>query len=382
MNSVVVPAPARPPGSPLSGVKHVIAVGSGKGGVGKSTTAVNLALALSKLGARVGLMDADIYGPSIPRLLGTLETPLEDPTSGKIRPPLAHGLKVMSMGLLAQGQTPTVWRGPMASRAVTQFLSEIDWGELDYLIVDLPPGTGDIQLTLAQSARLSGAIVVTTPQVLAQDIAKRGLKMFQQLRIPVLGLVENMSEYICPECGHHGHIFKSGGGEKVSSELGIPLLAKIPLDPTLVDESDQGISLFESRADCEVAKAFLSLAQNMASELSTVLSGGRSEKATVVSIEPHAPSSLAKVIWSDGKQSAISFKDLRFFCPCANCVDENTGHRKIKKEQIAGDIKPTRIQTVGNYALGIHFSDGHNTGIYSYDYLRRILFSETEGPRV
>lgn len=374
--SVVVAAPPRPSGSPLAGVKHVIAVGSGKGGVGKSTTAVNLALALSKLGAQVGLMDADIYGPSIPKLLGAQGGPQEDPQTGKISPPIAHGIKVMSMALISTPQTPTVWRGPMASRAVSQFLSEIDWGDLDYLIVDLPPGTGDIQLTLAQAARLSGAIIVMTPQGLAQEIAKRGLKMFQQLRIPILGLVENMSEYICPECGHHGHIFRKDGGLGVSKELQVPLLSKIPLDPQLVEDSDNGLSVIATRPDSEVSKAYLELARNMAGELSTLLSGGRSEKPTVVSMEPHAPAKLVKITWSDGKQSAVSFKDLRFYCPCANCVDENSGQRKIKKESIHDSVAPSRIQTVGNYALGIHFSDGHNTGIYSYDYLRRLFVNE------
>ena len=252
-SSVVVPASPRPAGSPLEGVKHVIAVGSGKGGVGKSTTAVNLAVALAKLGAKVGLMDADIYGPSVPKILGGHAYPNQDEKTGRVIPSEVHGVKFMSMGLLG-GDTPVVWRGPMASKAVSQFLGEVNWGELDYLIVDMPPGTGDIQITLAQSARLSGSIIVMTPQHLATDIAKRGLKMFQQVRVPVIGLVENMAEYACPECGHTSHLFSKGGAAAVSAELGLPVLASFPFDPSLVEEGDEGRPVVVSRPDSPMAK--------------------------------------------------------------------------------------------------------------------------------
>lgn len=371
-SSVVVPAPPRPPGSPLAGVKHVIAVGSGKGGVGKSTTAVNLAMALAKLGARVGLMDADIYGPSVPKLLGSKDYPGQDEKTGRVQPPSVHGVKVMSMALLG-GDAPVVWRGPMASRAVSQFLGDVDWGDLDYLIVDLPPGTGDIQITLAQAARLSGAIVVMTPQSLAVEIAKRGLKMFQQVRVPVIGLVENMGEYHCPNCGFESHFFSKGGGAEVSKELSLPLLASFPFDPSLVTEGDEGLPVVVSRPDSASAKAYLDLARHMASELSGMLSGARKEKPVVTKMEPNEASRMFKVDWSDGKQSVVGFRDLRFQCPCANCVDENTGVRKIRREDIPEDIRPRKVQTVGNYALGIEWSDNHQTGIYSYDYLRRLL---------
>ncbi|MBS1983932.1 MAG: P-loop NTPase [Bdellovibrionales bacterium] len=371
-SSVVVPAPDRPAGSPLAGVKHVIAVGSGKGGVGKSTTAVNLAMALHKLGAKVGLMDADIYGPSVPKILGGKEYPGQDEKTGRVQPPSVHGVKLMSMGLLG-GDAPVVWRGPMASKAVSQFLGDVDWGELDYLIVDLPPGTGDIQITLAQAARLSGAVVVMTPQALATDIAKRGLKMFQQVRVPVIGIVENMSEYHCPHCGHASHLFSRGGGNEVAKDLNLPLLASFPFDPTLVEEGDAGNPVVISRPESESAKRYLDLARAMAAELSTMLSGGRVEKPVVVTMEPNAQARMFKVTWNDGKQSVVSFKDLRFHCPCAACVDENTGVRQIKKESIRDDVHPSKVQTVGNYALAIHWSDGHQTGLYSYDYLRRLL---------
>ncbi len=368
-SSVVVPGSPRPEGSPLQGVKHIIAVGSGKGGVGKSTVAINLAVALKKFGARVGLLDADIYGPSLPKLLGTREMPQQ--VGERVIPPEVYGIKCMSMGLL--GETPAIWRGPMASRAVSQFLSEVDWGELDYLIVDLPPGTGDIQITISQAVRLSGAVIVMTPQALATEIAAKGLKMFQQLRVPVIGIVENMSEYVCPNCGHHDAIFQRGGGDQVSKELGLPLLQRFPIDSYLVSEGDQGRPIIESRPDSDSAKLFMELAQKMAAELSTLLSGARKEKPIVLSVEPNTAAKVVKLAWNDGRQSLVPFRELRFLCPCAHCVDENTGKRKIQMESVSADVHPTRIHTVGNYAINITWSDGHNTGIYSYDYLDHIV---------
>jgi ATP-binding protein involved in chromosome partitioning len=353
-------------------VKHVIAVGSGKGGVGKSTTAVNLAMALKKLGARVGLLDADIYGPSVPRLMGPgAQMPMQR-DDGKVTPPLLHGVKVMSMALLG-GDSPVVWRGPMASKAVSQFLSEVDWGDLDYLIVDMPPGTGDVQITLSQAARLSGAVIVMTPQGLAKDIAKRGLKMFQQVRVPVLGIVENMSEFICPNCSHKSHIFQKGGGLEVSKELSTAYLGSVPLDPKLVEESDSGTPVVLTRPESTVARSYLSIAENMASELDEIFFGNRQAPLQVLSVEPNDKAKMAKISWSDGVQSLVSFKDFRFICPCAVCVDEHNGERKIKRETISDDIHPLNIRTIGNNALQVKWSDGHDTGIYSYEYLRQCL---------
>jgi ATP-binding protein involved in chromosome partitioning len=378
-NSVVIPAPPRPPGTALSQIKHIIAVGSGKGGVGKSTTAVNLATALAKLGAKVGLMDADIYGPSVPKLIGSAGAAvLQDPESGRLIPPDVYGVKLMSMGVLGS-DVPVVWRGPMASKAVTQFLGDVEWGELDYLLIDLPPGTGDIQITLSQSARLSGAVIVMTPQALAGDIAKRGLKMFQQVRVPVLGIVENMSEFECPHCHHMSHIFRSGGGASVAKELGVPVLASIPLDPALVEESDEGKPVVFSRPESQTAQRYFELAQNLAGELSAILSGTRKEKPVIVEMETNQQSHALKFKWSDGKQSLIGFKELRYQCPCAACVDENTGVRRIRREDIKPDIMPVQIVTVGNYALNPQWNDGHATGIYSYDYLRRLLVPDERG---
>lgn len=372
--SVIVEASPRPAGSALAGIKHVIAVASGKGGVGKSTTAVNLAVALRERGAKVGLLDGDIYGPSVPKLLGSDRPPTEA-ANGKINPPTVHGIKFMSMGLF-QGGTPTVWRGPMASKAINQFLGDVDWGELDYLIIDMPPGTGDIQITISQAARLSGAIIVMTPQSLAVEVAKKGLKMFQQVRVPVIGIVENMSDFECPHCHKHSAIFKSSGGADAAKELNVPLLAKFPLDPSIVDESDRGLPVVLSRPGSDSAKRYLDLAQKMADELRILLGGLRKGPIEVVSMEPNPKALMFKVNWNDNKQSLVTFKELRFHCPCALCVDEATGQRKIKREDIKDDMAPITVRTVGNYALQVVWTDGHDTGFYSYDYLRELLVGD------
>lgn len=246
----------------LPNVKHVVAVASGKGGVGKSTVATNLALALHAQGKRVGLMDADIYGPSIPIMMGV---PQVDPQITPF-PMDRYGLKLMSMGFIVPATQAVIWRGPMVHKAVSQFLSDISWGELDYLVIDLPPGTGDAQLTLTQTAPLSGAVIVTTPQEVSLIDARKGLEMFKQVRVPVLGIVENMS-YFVGEDGKRYEIFRHGGGRKLANDAGVPLLGEIPIDPRVAECGDTGDPIVRKYPDSPVGKAYLELAKIVAGEL-------------------------------------------------------------------------------------------------------------------
>jgi len=241
----------------LSNVKHIIAVASGKGGVGKSTTSVNLALALAKQGAKVGIVDADIYGPSLPMMLGVAEGTRPEIVDQKYFIPVeAQGIKSMSMGYLATEQTPMVWRGPMASGALLQILTQTLWGELDYLVVDMPPGTGDIQLTLAQKAQLSGAVIVTTPQDIALLDARKAIEMFYKVNIPVLGIVENMAVHSCSQCGHQEHIFGEGGGQKVAAEYDTEVLGSLPLSLDIREQMDSGKPSVVSEPEGLVAMAY------------------------------------------------------------------------------------------------------------------------------
>ncbi len=254
---------------PIPGVEHVIAVASGKGGVGKSTVAVNLALALLQRGNTVGLMDGDIYGPSVPTMLGVHEEPEIREVDGRrmIIPLERHGLKLMSLGFLQPEDDPVIWRGPLVMRAVRQFLRDVNWQGCEILVIDLPPGTGDAQLTLTQSAPLDGAVIVTTPQDVALIDARKGLHMFHEVDVPVLGIVENMSVYTCPECGHAEHIFRSGGGLRTAEELGVPLLGDVPIDPRIAACGDAGTPPVIAHPDSEVAKAFAAIGEAVAAAL-------------------------------------------------------------------------------------------------------------------
>ena len=255
--------------SPLPRVRNIIAIGSGKGGVGKSTTAVNLALALAGEGARVGLLDADIYGPSIPTMLGLSGRP-DSPDGKAILPMRAHGIEAMSIGLLVDLDTPMIWRGPMATSALTQLLGETLWGGdegLDYLVVDLPPGTGDIQLTLAQKIPVAGAVIVTTPQDIATLDARKSLRMFEKVHVPVLGLIENMAVHVCSQCGHAEHLFGQGGGERMAAQYGIPLLGSLPLEIGIRQQGDAGVPIVIAQPDSSAAQAYRQTAQNLAEAL-------------------------------------------------------------------------------------------------------------------
>jgi ATP-binding protein involved in chromosome partitioning len=253
--------------TPLPNVKNIIAVASGKGGVGKSTTSVNLALALMAEGARVGVLDADIYGPSIPRMLGISGKP--DTTDGqKIVPKTAHGLQAMSIGFLIEEDTPMIWRGPMVTQALQQLLNETAWDGLDYLIIDLPPGTGDIQLTLCQKVPVSAAVIVTTPQDIALLDAKKALRMFEKVEVPVLGIVENMALHTCSQCGHAEHIFGSGGGERMAEQYGVPLLGSLPLAMHIREQADGGTPTVVAAPDSPAAARYREIARAAAARLS------------------------------------------------------------------------------------------------------------------
>jgi ATP-binding protein involved in chromosome partitioning len=248
----------------LPGVRNIIAVASGKGGVGKSTTAVNLALALSAEGARVGLLDADIYGPSQPQMLGIGDQrPVSD--DGKTMIPLqAFGLQAMSIGFLIDPDTPMVWRGPMATQALNQMLKDTAWDDLDYLVIDMPPGTGDIQLTLSQSVPVTGAVIVTTPQDIALLDARKGVKMFEKVGVPILGVVENMSIHICSKCGHEEHIFGQGGGEKMCADFKVPFLGALPLDIQIRTEADSGAPTVVADPEGRISSIYKQIARKVA----------------------------------------------------------------------------------------------------------------------
>lgn len=267
MTANVRPAFLRPQASEmLPGVKHTIAVGSGKGGVGKSTVAVNLAAALAMTGAAVGVLDADIYGPTIPGMTGTMEQPKV--IDGKLIPLEAYGLKLMSIGFVAGADKAMVWRGPMASRAIQQMMSDVQWGELDYLILDLPPGTGDASLTVAQSLPLTGIAIVTTPQDVALDIALKALQMFRSLNVTALGLIENMSYFVCDGCAKEHHIFGHGGAERAAKRLGVPYLGALPLDTEVRAEADQGAPIVAASPDSVAARALRTIAEQVAARVS------------------------------------------------------------------------------------------------------------------
>ncbi len=246
---------------PVSGVKKVIAVSSGKGGVGKSTVAVNLALALGHLGLKIGLLDADIYGPSLPKLMSLDGKP--DLVDEKIVPIEKFGMKIISMGLMVEEEAPLIWRGPMVGSAVRQFLYDVDWSGLDVLVVDMPPGTGDAQLTLAQRVPLAGVVIVSTPQDLALIDARKGLVMFQTIKVPILGIVENMSTFICPHCGEESHIFSHGGARYTAEKLDVPFLGEIPLNMIIRETSDAGTPLLAEKPKSPESKAFMNIAEKV-----------------------------------------------------------------------------------------------------------------------
>lgn len=354
----------------MKGVRNIVAVASGKGGVGKSTVALNLALALTRSGARVGLLDADVYGPSITPMLGEKREEAEGTPSGKVKPFEKYGLRYMSMGKLVDAGSPLIWRGPMASGILQQLLGDVDWGELDYLIVDLPPGTGDIQLTLSQAAPLTGAVIVTTPQEVASAITRKGLALFQQVNVPILGVVENMSGFVCPHCGKSTDVFRKDGGRRLSEQLRVPFLGSLPLDPGVAGAGDEGVPLLMSRPDSPMAQAYRAVAEAMAAEVSRA--NAADETAPVpTGVEADDPQEV-KITFSDGKTLRYSHRFLRMECPCAECVDERTGEKRLRPQDVPQDVRLTGAEAVGRYAWKLRFSDGHASGLYTFETLRRL----------
>jgi ATP-binding protein involved in chromosome partitioning len=370
-------APGPAPGTPMprqlpqvAGIRHMLAVASGKGGVGKSTTAVNLALGLQAIGLKVGMLDADITGPSQPRLLGL--TGRAQPVKGtggatRIAPMEAWGLKAMSMGFLIDEEaTPTIFRGPLQGSALTQMLRDVLWGELDVLVIDMPPGTGDVQLTAAQQMPLSGAIIVSTPQDLALIDARKGLNMFRKVNVPVLGIVENMSYFLCPKCGERSDIFGHGGAQAEAEKLGIPFLGSVPLDMEIRATSDGGQPIVASRPDGAHAAVY----RDIASRAWVQLQAGGNAEVKSPELEVNADRSELIVAFPGAAPFTLPAEMLRVMSPSA----EVQGHTPDQRVTVARkrNVKIKELRPVGSYAVRIVFDDGHDTGLYAWSYLETL----------
>ncbi len=346
----------------IPGVKHLIAVASGKGGVGKSTTAVNLALGFRAMGLRAGILDADVFGPSQPRLLGIKGRP--EIAHGRVLKPMeAYGVRVMSMGFMVDEATPIVWRGPLVTQALNQMLREIAWGDLDVLVVDMPPGTGDVQLTMAQQAPLSGAIIVSTPQDLALIDARKGLAMFQKVDVPVLGIVENMSTFICPKCGERSDIFGHGGAEAEARKLGVPFLGGVPLHIDIRETSDEGRPVTATAPNSAHARIYREIAAKAWSELEKAQASRVAPPRLDISPERDS----LTVSFAKGASHELPAEFLRVMSPSA----EVQGHSPEQRVTVPGKrhAKIKELRPVGNYAVRIVFDDGHDTGLYTWSYL-------------
>jgi len=349
----------------VPGVKHLIAVASGKGGVGKSTTAVNLALGFRAIGLKAGILDADIYGPSQPRLLGLTGRP-QVVSGNTLRPMQGYGLQVMSMGFLVDEGTPIIWRGPMVVSALNQMLREVAWDDLDVLVIDMPPGTGDVQLTMAQQVPLSGSVIVSTPQDLALIDARKGLNMFRKVDVPVLGIIENMSYFICPKCGERSDIFGHGGAEHEAEKLGIPFLGAVPLHMEIRSRSDSGQPIVATNPDSPHAQIYREIAAKTWNELQ--VAQGTRINPPKLEISPNRDS--LKVTFEDGESHELTAEMLRVMSPSA----EVQGHSPDQRVTVARKrhVKINDLRPVGNYAVRIVFDDGHDTGLYAWSYLQTL----------
>jgi Mrp family chromosome partitioning ATPase/DUF971 family protein len=347
----------------LAQVDHIVGVSSCKGGVGKSTVAVNLAYALAKGGASVGLLDADVYGPSLPTLVN-----LEDATLhgvGELLSPFEkNGVKLMSFGYATKETDAAILRGPMASSIINQLAGNTDWGDLDYLIVDMPPGTGDIQLTLTQNLNFSGAVIVTTPQKLSFVDVVRGIHMFDTVKVPILAIVENMSHFVCDGCGEKHFQFGQGAKQRLAEQYGIKSTFDIPLLKEMSQLSDLGRPAVLDDPESELSRYYVEIGEAVVKEVARIEDDAIAKPA--VRFEKDRG---IVVTTPAGEEQVVPSADLRRRCKCAGCKDEFSGEQILKPESVSEDIEPTSIEPVGNYAVAINWSDGHTTSIYPYDSL-------------
>lgn len=354
-------------GPGLKGVESIIAVSSCKGGVGKSTVAVNLAFALQKLGARVGIFDADVYGPSLPTMVPPQRQSIYQNENGAIQPLEFHDAKLMSFGFVNthQGGGPAIMRGPMVTQVINQLLTKTDWGQLDYLIIDFPPGTGDIQLTLTQLIPITAAVIVTTPQQLAFVDVVKGIQMFDQVKVPVVAVVENMSYFECGKCHEKHHLFGQGARKKLVEQFGIQNSFEIPILPEISRLSDNGTPV--ALAGGETAQHYTAIADAVVREVSKLRFGG----ITRPEVSYTAGRGIS-IHWADGTSALINAAELRRACRCASCNDEFSGQPLLDPASVADSVVPETIQPMGNYAVAIAWSDGHASSVYPYDMFLRL----------
>ena len=344
-----------PEQSGLQSVRSLVAVSSCKGGVGKSTVAAGLARVLAQRGHKIGLLDTDIYGPSIPTLFDLHSSGVMADEDNMMIPVEIDGLKIMSFGFL-MGRDPAVMRGPMVANYMQQLLHKVAWGELDILVLDMPPGTGDVQLTICQSVQLDGALIVSTPQALSLVDVEKGIIMFDKVNVPVLGMIENMSYFVCDNCDKKHYVFGQGT-ESLTERYGIDILAKLPLSPAEYGRS------FEGPVNSEALSAAAD---------AVVRAIGKSSREQIAKPEVEFDASRIKLTWSDGSVTEVGNFDLRLACRCALCVDEMTGEQKLKSADIPENVIPKEINTVGNYAIQVTWSDGHSSGLSSYSVIRKV----------
>ena len=365
-------------------IKHIIAVASGKGGVGKSTITTNLAYSFALKGKKVGILDADIYGPSQQRLLNGQNLALSKGETKSFAPMESYGMKFVSMAAFLDPDEPVVWRAPMVVKIIQQFLSDVEWGDLDYLFIDMPPGTGDIQLTIAQNAHLMGAIIVTTPQEVAVSIAMKGLKMFEKVNVPILGVIENMSTFHCEKCDHPHDLFGKNGGAQLADLANTAFLGRIALHRAVLESGETGTPFLQHE---EISKdpALVSIVSSLdfiTKNLTDRIEKEENENKVIPDSIEILKNGNLKIRFVNAREGDLNHHGewnawtLRASCLCAGCVDENTGKEILKKENIPLDIKVTGYRFVGRYGIALSFSDTHQNGIYRLDRLREMCECE------